>query len=75
MSSECWSVVAPVGVINFDDAAIFWSAFYHLMFKDNPDVMSRPAIERTVHKCAALVGEQFRLFYRVGGKVVSKTLG
>lgn len=72
---DCWSVLAPVGRINFDDAAIFWTTFYHLMFKSNPDSMSRPAIERTVTLCASLIGQDFRLFYKVGKRVVSKTLG
>ena len=47
-NSDCWSVLAPVDNIYFDDAAIFWSAFYHIMFKDNPDSMNRSGIERTV---------------------------
>ena len=74
-TSECWSVVAPVGVINFDDAAIFWTAFYHLMFKSNPDSMRRADIEATVETCATLVGQKFRLFWRDNGEVQEKTLG
>lgn len=73
--SSCWSVLAPVNVISFDDAAIFWTAFYHLIFKKNPDAMKRTDIEAVVEQCAALVGEQFRLFYSVGNKVRSKTIG
>jgi hypothetical protein len=71
---DCLSVLAPVGTINFDDAAIFWTAFYHLIFKENPDSMNRSVIERTVAQCAKLVGEKFRFFYD-DGKFVSKTLG
>lgn len=75
-NSDCWSVVAPVNTIYFDDAAIFWTAFYHLMFKSNPDSMRRSDIELTVEKCAKLVGEQFRFFYRDSNKKVrEKTLG
>jgi hypothetical protein len=73
--SECLSVLAPVGEIYFADAAIFWTSFYHLMFKQNRTSMNRPGIERTVKQCAELVGEKFRLFYRRDGKVRSKTFG
>jgi hypothetical protein len=52
-----------------------WSAFYHLMSKANWEVMNRAGIERTVRKCAKLVGETFRFFYRVDGKIKSKMLG
>jgi hypothetical protein len=61
-NSECWSVLAPVNNIYFDDAAIFWSAFYHIMFKDNPDTMNRSGIERTVKKCADLINAEFSCF-------------
>lgn len=75
-NSECLSVVAPVGRIDFDDAAIFWTAFYHLMFKKSPGSMNLAAMERTVQQCAELVGERFRLFHRdKDGEVCSKTLG
>jgi hypothetical protein len=74
-NSGCWSVVAPVGTIYFDDAAIFWTSFYHLMFKSNPDTMKRVDIEATVEKCAVMVGEKFRFFYRNNDEVHEKTLG
>jgi len=73
--STCLSVLGPAGTINFDDAAIFWSAFYHLMFKDSSDSMHHKTIEKSAGQCAKLVGEQFRLFYRKGRKVASKLLG
>ena len=74
LNSECWSVVGPAGTINFDDAAIFWAAFYHLMFKDNPDSMNRETIENNLLQCARLVGEQFRFFHRRNGRVVQKLI-
>lgn len=73
--SDCWSVLAPVDNIDFDDAAIFWSSFYHLMFKTNPDLMRRSEIEMTVEECANLVGVRFRLFYRDKDEVKSETFG
>jgi hypothetical protein len=73
LKSECRSVLAPVGKINFDDAAIFWTAFYHLMFKSSPTSMKHRVIEKHVVQCALLVGKPFRLFRRKGAKVVERT--
>ena len=58
----CLSVLAPMNEIGFDDAAVFWIAFYHLMFKEQRHAMSNARIEKTVGICAALVNERFRLF-------------
>jgi hypothetical protein len=60
--SECLSVLAPMNDIGFDDAAVFWTAFYHLMFKEQRLAMSNARIEKTVGICAALINERFRLF-------------
>jgi hypothetical protein len=60
--SECLSVLAPMNEIRFDDAAVFWTAFYHLMFKAKRQGMSNTRIQETVAICAALVNESFRLF-------------
>ena len=74
LNSECLSVLAPVGEINFDDAAIFWTAFYHLMFKSSRTSMKRSVIEQHVVQCAGLVGQPFRLFYRDDKTVIEKVL-
>jgi len=72
----CYSILAPVGNIYFDDAAIFWTAFYHLIFKENYDSMNRSTIESTVEQCAKLVEQKFRLFYNDHqGKFTATTLG
>ncbi|MHC2019983.1 hypothetical protein [Methylobacterium sp. CM6247] len=60
--SKCRSVLAPMNEIGFDDAAVFWTAFYHLMFKAQRHAMSNTRIEETVGTCAALVNESFQLF-------------
>jgi hypothetical protein len=72
--SNCLSVLGPVGEIRFDDAAIFWSSFYHLMFRKNPDRMRSADIEETVTKCARMIGQKFRLFGKKGGEVYSCVL-
>jgi len=74
LNSKCLSVLGPAGTIDFDDAAIFWSAFYHLMFKENRNSMQNDKIKNNGLQCAKLVGEQFRFFYKKGGKVAQKLL-
>jgi hypothetical protein len=73
--SKWLSVLGPAGEIEFDDAAIFWSAFYHLMFKADRHKMTNEKIEYNVLQCARLVQQKFRLFYKKGGTVISKCLG
>lgn len=86
--SGCLSVLAPMNKIGFDDAAVFWTAFYHLMFKEEPRDksgartkkrrgMSNRRIEENVGTCARLVNERFRLFLRGDekGEVRRVTIG
>lgn len=75
--SECLSVLAPMNEIAFDDAAVFWTSFYHLMFKTQPNAMSNRHIKNTVRICAELVSERFRLFWqdKESGKIKSVTIG
>jgi hypothetical protein len=77
--SDCRSVLAPMSSIRFDDAAVFWTAFYHLMFKGQPNSMSNTRIEEKVRICASLVNERFSLFYaeqkKSGKKVTQLTIG
>lgn len=77
--SGCRSVLAPLSSIRFDDAAVFWTAFYHLMFKGRPNSMSNARIEEKVGICASLVNERFSLFYsdraKKGKKVKQVTIG
>lgn len=74
--SKCLSVLAPMNRINFDDAAVFWTSFYHLMFKGGRESMSTARIKANVRICASLVKERFRLFYRLrSGGVEETTIG
>ncbi|WP_206245712.1 hypothetical protein [Novosphingobium terrae] len=75
--SKCHSVLAPMNEIGFDDAAVFWTSFYHLMFKADKTRMVNSVLEETVKKCALLVNERFRFYTRVGkaGEVKFSTLG
>jgi len=74
--SGCRSVLGPAGTIRFDDAAIFWTAFYHHRFKANSKSMNRQDVLSTATLCANMIGEQFRFFYRDDrGKAKGKLLG
>lgn len=48
--TDCYSIVGPSKDIYMDDAVIFWSAFYQLMFKINPSKMNRLSLESTLRK-------------------------
>lgn len=48
--TDCYSIVGPSKKIYMDDAVIFWSAFYQLMFKVNPSKMNRNTLEKTLRK-------------------------
>lgn len=43
-ASDCYSIIGPAKDVHFNDAAILWSSFYHLMFKDNAASMKRSKI-------------------------------
>ncbi len=46
----CFSIVGPAADIGFDEAAVMWAAFYHLMFKENPRAMKASVIESALLK-------------------------
>lgn len=60
--SACYSVMGPVNKINFDDSVIFWTSFYHLMFKTNDRAMKRGLITRTISQCATIVDEKIAYY-------------
>ena len=70
-NSKWLSVVGPVGEIKFDDATIFWTAFYHTMFKKDADNMANINIQENISICSKVVGQSFRFVRMKGGKPVS----
>ena len=62
--SRCYSILGPSTNIDFDDAAIFWTSFYHLMFKHNPKVMKREAVLSNAEKVAKILGIKLNYFGR-----------
>ena len=66
--SDCYSVAGPVGSIDFTDAALLWSTFYHLMFRTSAKSMQKNAILENIAKVATCVDERMRLFTRSIGR-------
>jgi hypothetical protein len=62
--TECYSVLGPARSIGFDDAAAFWVAFYHLMFKANENSMKHKDTEFYAKRLAELFAERINYFRR-----------
>lgn len=62
--SSCHSVAGPAGKIAFDDSAVFWTGFYHLMFKENARLMTNANAILNLTKCAQLIDRRFHYFYQ-----------
>jgi hypothetical protein len=60
--SGCLSLIGPSKAIYFDRAAIFWSAFYHLMLRDEARSMQRTHLQRTTSMLQFLFGVHMRYF-------------
>lgn len=68
--TRCYSILGPSKKIDFDDAAIFWTSFYHLMFKHNPRVMKRETVLNNAERIARLLGIKMEYFGRKSTKSV-----
>jgi len=55
-TSDCFSVIGPDKEITMDDAAIFWSSFYHIMFKNNPKAMKEESLTSVLRSLRKLFG-------------------
>lgn len=69
--SGCFSVIGPRAPIDFADAALLWSSFYHLMFNRNPDTMKGADI----HNVVTTVAKTFNVPMRYYAKDPSKPEG
>ncbi len=63
-NTGCFSLVGPAKKINIDDAAAFWIAFYHLMFKADAKAMKHSKLEHYVTELTALFEEPISYFRR-----------
>ena len=58
----CVSVIGPYRNIDFDRATIFWSAFYHLMLRDEASAMKAQPIQESVSSLNEIFGVHMRYF-------------
>ena len=61
-SSKCYSIIGPANDVYFDDAAIIWASFYHLVFKKDSSKMGRGDITPTLQKVADTFGVSLNYF-------------
>jgi len=71
-SSQCYSVAGPDGNISFDDAAISWASFYHLIFNINPQSMNTKDVQWALQRVADTFSVPFRYYGSSAGKPVFK---
>jgi len=53
-NSGCYSILGPNQNIAFDDAAVLWASFYHVMFHDDQTAMKARAITLKAQELASL---------------------
>ena len=74
MATTCYSVMGPYNKIEFDRAALFWASFYHLMFRENPNVMNSDTIRQQGNAAARLFKVRIKLFTKNGGSIRPEVL-
>jgi hypothetical protein len=60
--SDCFSIIGPDKSIYMDDAAIFWSSFYQVMFKKNSKAMNRENLQSVLKDLKKLFKIPLRYF-------------
>lgn len=66
--SGCFSIVGPKRTVNFNDAAILWASFYHLMFKSNARAMKHAQLEKNVQNVSSMFKVPLNYYQRSKGK-------
>ena len=54
MPSGCFSIIGPRDKVTFNDAAILWASFYHLVFTLNEQRMKRREIRPILERLSRL---------------------
>jgi hypothetical protein len=72
--TKCLSVMGPSCDVKFQDAAILWTTFYHLMFKEYDQGMKGEAMRRHGGSVARLFGVPLKVFVKDDGNVIGYTL-
>lgn len=60
--TDCYSIIGPKKDIEFRDAAIMWASFYHLMFKEEMNRMTRSEIIDSLQKVVNTFQQPFSYF-------------
>jgi len=63
-TSGCRSIVGPSTTLHFDEAAIIWASFYHLIFKADEKKITRKTIGPTLRKVVNAFGITMNHFWR-----------
>lgn len=58
----CYSLIGPREAVDFDDAAAFWVAFYHLTFKANDQAMRVADLKPLLRELSALFEMEINYF-------------
>ncbi|OXE35843.1 MAG: hypothetical protein CGW95_11455 [Phenylobacterium zucineum] len=61
-NTGCISLLGPAKKINFADAAAFWLAFYHLMFKKNKKSMKHRHVKLSTTELSMLLRKRFNYY-------------
>lgn len=67
-SSDCFSILGPAKDVNFNDAAVLWATFYHLMFKDNSKSMNRSRILQHANNVSTMFNVPLNYFSKSRSK-------
>lgn len=59
----CHSMLGPRREVGFEDAAIFWASFYHLMLSNDQRTMQRAAIHVVVRRLALMYRVPINAFF------------
>lgn len=59
---HCYSVIGPTDEIDYDKAAIFWSSYYYLMYRDNQERMWQKDIIPTLENITKTFYEKLSYF-------------
>ena len=70
---ECYSIIGPTNDIEFRDANIMWSSFYHLMFKGNAEYMLRDDLIKNIQKIVNTFGQPMTYYSWSKSKGVKRT--
>ncbi|WLR52448.1 hypothetical protein LC040_05980 [Bacillus tianshenii] len=66
------SIVGPDKEIYFDDAAIFWASFYHLMFRENSNTMYNQRLKEVVKELSNIYSVSMKTLILQKNKKVYK---